>query len=527
VTQDPSTSYDELPYESFPFAFSHPDRLATVALLHGLRSPAVDRCRVLELGCASGGNLIPMAVGLPNSQFVGIDLSRRQIGDGQQTVAALGLRNIELKALSILEVGADFGQFDYIICHGVYSWVPPEVQDRILAICADNLTAAGVAYVSYNTYPGWQIRHMVRDVLYYRARHFEDPRQRVRQARVLLEFLARSAVAQEGSVYHTLLKGAAEVFRQKSDTYLLHEYLEEVNEPVYFHQFAERAAAKGLHYLADAKLPGVLGSPLAPEVEQALRQLAANPLEREQYVDFLGNQAFRRSLLCHPQAAPKAPTALEAVNELYAAAPTVPLSTRPNLTMPEAESFRGAGGVTLTLDHPLLKAAFMHLGESWPRAVALDALQQAARARLGRRPEPEPTAQAEDTRALTVGLLRAYLANVVELHAVPPPCGPVTDDRPTASPLVRYQARQPGPATNLRHELVELNDVERCLVMHLDGRHDRDALVEALVEPVLQGKLVLAPEARPLRDADKVRQMVRSALEEHLERLARRSVLMG
>src|SRR5262245_46505716 len=119
------TSYDTVPYESHPFAQSHPDRLATVATLLGLKPPPVARCRVLELGCASGGNLIPMAVGLPGSTFVGVELSRRQAEAGQRVIEALGLKNVELRHLSILDVDDDFGRFDYVVCHGVYSWVPP------------------------------------------------------------------------------------------------------------------------------------------------------------------------------------------------------------------------------------------------------------------------------------------------------------------------------------------------------------------------------------------------------------------
>src|SRR6267142_1438469 len=160
----PRTSYDEVPYDSKAFSETHPDRLATVATLFGMQPADVEHCRVLELGCADGSNLIPMAVGLPESAFAGIDLSPRQVGDGQATIATLGLKNVTLRVGSILDVGADEGIFDYIVCHGVYSWVPPEVQNRILTICNRNLAPNGVAYVSYNTYPGWHVRGMVRDL---------------------------------------------------------------------------------------------------------------------------------------------------------------------------------------------------------------------------------------------------------------------------------------------------------------------------------------------------------------------------
>jgi SAM-dependent methyltransferase len=147
------TSYDKVPYFSQAYAQSHPDRLAAMAKLFGMTPAPLGECRVLELGCASGGNLIPMAVHLPGSSFVGFDLSVRQIADGKAIVEQLQLRNIELRQMDILAVDQTIGKFDYIIAHGVYSWVPAEVQDKLLAICGENLTPNGVAYVSYNTYP--------------------------------------------------------------------------------------------------------------------------------------------------------------------------------------------------------------------------------------------------------------------------------------------------------------------------------------------------------------------------------------
>src|SRR5207248_3084458 len=125
------------------------------------------------------------------------------------------------------------GCFDYIICHGVYSWVPPEVQRKILDTCARQLSPDGVAFVSYNTYPGWFVRQMVRELMLYHAGQFAEPRERVRQGRALVDFLAQAVAPEPGSTYVATLQGAAEALKQNPDSYVLHEYLEEVNEPLY------------------------------------------------------------------------------------------------------------------------------------------------------------------------------------------------------------------------------------------------------------------------------------------------------
>jgi trans-aconitate methyltransferase len=191
------SSYDEVPYESHPFSQTHPDRLATLGRLFGMAPAPVERCRALELGCASGGNLIPMACQLPGSEFVGVDNSRREVEMGRGIIAALGLTNVRIEPASILDVDDSWGRFDYIIAHGVYSWVPDHVQDKMLAICAANLPPQGIAYVSYNTYPGWHMREMIRHMMLYHVAQFPDAQQRLQQARALVDFLARSTPTQD------------------------------------------------------------------------------------------------------------------------------------------------------------------------------------------------------------------------------------------------------------------------------------------------------------------------------------------
>src|SRR5947209_472432 len=293
------TSYDVVPYESRCFVETHPDNLATIATLFGLNPPAIDRCRVLELGCSHGSNLIPMASALPGGTFLGVDLSARQIEEGQKKAAELGLKNIELKVLNILDIDERLGPFDYLVCHGVYCWVPPAVQDKILSICAAQLTPQGIAFISYNTLPGWYIKKVVRDMIYYHARQFAEPFEQVRQARWFAEFLACCVVQESASTYQTNLRSAAVFFREKSDSYLLHEFLDDVVQPIYFHEFVEKAALWKLRYVADARIPPMYTADLSNEAIQTLQQLTADPIRFEQYLDFLTRQSFRRSLVCH------------------------------------------------------------------------------------------------------------------------------------------------------------------------------------------------------------------------------------
>ena len=180
LTPPATNAYDEMPYPGTAQAESHPDRLATLAFLHGMTPASPDRCRVLELGCSDGGNLIPMAYALPDSQFLGLDSSAREIATGQQRIANYGLANVALRQVNILDVGPELGQFDYILACGVYSWLPAEVQDKLLQLCQQLLAPQGVAYVNYNTYPGWFLRGMARAIMLHHTRNITKPALRVK-----------------------------------------------------------------------------------------------------------------------------------------------------------------------------------------------------------------------------------------------------------------------------------------------------------------------------------------------------------
>ena len=176
------SSYDAIPYDGRAFAETHPDHLATLAALHGLESPATDGCRVLEIGCGDGGNLAPMAESLPESSFLGIDLGETHIERARQFASDVGLTNVEFRQQDIAELGAEEGTFDYIICHGVYSWVPGGVQKRIFDICFRQMTPNGVAFISFNTLPGWHLKRMIRDVTAYHCADVTDPQKRLEES---------------------------------------------------------------------------------------------------------------------------------------------------------------------------------------------------------------------------------------------------------------------------------------------------------------------------------------------------------
>lgn len=465
----PVNSYDLVPYSVHAFPQTHPDRLATIATLFGLQPAPPASCRVLELGCGRGGNLIPMALAAPEARFVGIDLSRRQIQDARAVASELGLKNLDLRDVSIMDVGDDFGTFDYILTHGVYSWVPPEVQEKILQICRRNLSPQGVAYVSYNTFPGWHARGAVREMMCYHTERFSDPADRVREARALLEFLTRSVSSGDGG-YGALVRQELALLKTTPDYYLLHEHLEDYNQPLYFHQFAGRAASAGLQYLGEAQVGTMVAGRFGPETEKTLRLISPDLLHMEQYMDFLRNRMFRQTLLCH--AGLKLDHALrpEAVMGFHIASPMKPVTADATAIASGSMEFKGKGGLTLTTQDALMKAAMLHLARKWPMPVPFDLLLETARKQSG--------AQVADGRDLATRLLNCYVSGLLEFSMSPPSFVVEVSERPVASPYARLRAAQGPMVVNMRLESVELGGPSRQLLAHLDGRHDRAALNE-------------------------------------------------
>lgn len=284
------TSYDQLPYHSVAFTQSAPEHLHAVAHLFGVQAPDPETARVLELGCAAGGNLLPFAVRNPRASALGVDLSEIQVESGKSLIADLKLSNIELRRMSIADIGPKLGRFDYIICHGVYSWVPEDVQDAILRVCKENLNDNGVAYVSYNTYPGWKAKEVIRDAMILRGGARDSASEKLGYARGMIDFLHDHA--RPGSVLKQTLDDNIATIRNGPEYYLHHEFLELCNSPCYFREFAAKAKAQGLSYLAESGVMEMFASNYGESASGPLLRECTDQESLEQMLDFLNNRSF-------------------------------------------------------------------------------------------------------------------------------------------------------------------------------------------------------------------------------------------
>lgn len=487
-TSSETNSYDQLPYDSHPYKLTHPDHLAVMAKLFGLESPTPANARVLEIGCAAGGNLIPMAVSLPDSHFLGFDLSQKELQEGIELAEKLQLKNVEFEHCDILNFDRPGEEFDYIICHGVFSWIPAEARRRIFEICERHLSENGVAYISYNTYPGWHMRGMVRQMMCFHARQFEDPETQVAQARALLDFVNKAA-GNYDPTYQMLLQREVEIVQHRQDSYLFHEHLEKDNEPLFFYQFMEQAAEHELRYLGETQFSEMVPSQFAPEVSETLQKLCTDIIHAEQYLDFLRNRTFRRTLLCRADRQLERQLGEVQLKGMFVRSPLKLANEQMPLSQPGNQAFSSPSGLTATIASPLLKQGLAVLCSKYPEYVKFDDLPQLIH--TGDGPFVRNKAGLEsDYAELAAMLLQLLSQDLVEFRTAPVRHATQIPTSASTTTLVRHQMEDGDYVTNLRHEMIELNDMDRHLLRCVD--RDDAARLQYFRELIATEELVVS-----------------------------------
>ena len=473
--QDPNIdklqqSYTEVPYYSQAYSNSHPDRLATLGRIFNLTPAPVENCRVLELGCAGGGNIIPMAYFLAKSEFVGIELNEGHVKTARKAIDDIGIENVRIHQGNILEVDGSWGLFDYIICHGVFSWVPQSVQDKILSIASENLKAQGVAYISYNTYPGWHMREMIRHMMLYHSNFFEEPVQRIGQAKAFIDFLAGAVGRNTNDPYAILLKNELESLRSSGDWYIFHDLMEVVNTPIYFHEFIDRAEKNGLQYLADASFSMMFHNDLSDEINNTIEDLSHNIVQKEQYMDFLRNRQFRQTLLCKKDRSLRRMLDADSLSDLLVSSSTKPENDSIDLARGQVQKFRLSDGRSIETENPIIKLGLKFLRQYWPEAISFETLLglciEALQENFGK-----DTVDSQDwKKELGRGLLYCFVSGAIDLNTWQRGFKKGISEYPKVSDLTLYQVNNQQRIVNQRHEVVNTDP----MAMHMLPMLGRD-----------------------------------------------------
>lgn len=470
--QDARIAYDKLPYRSWPYRVSSPDHLSALAYLLGFDVPLASASHVLEIGCAAGNNLIPAAIRHPDSRFLGIDISPAQIALARSAADRLGLTNIEFLEADLRTFNRPGPPFDYIIAHGIFSWISQEAQRSLLARCRENVTPNGVIYISYNCYPGWKTREILRDAMLMRVRASPSDNP-LGMARGMVSFLAEHVPAD--SPMWRLLDDDRTLIAGADDAYLAHDFLEEENNPVYLRDFTQLSASYGLRYLSDSRID--ISSPAAYPASVAgplLAEVGADQILFEQYIDFVVNRQLRQSLLVRdtfqPSAAPFAPDRIEASHFAL---------TAPNGQEPE---------------DPI--EAYLHA--RLPDTVSFAQLAGESAAPLG----------------VETGDLVSRVQDLIKTGRLHPLRAPFRSGRGdgapqsvTVAPVWRAFARitaEQGQAfvVDAYHHPIVLDPVEACLIPTIDGEQTSLSMLMSLMLAVAEGRIHFLSDGQPVADPD-------------------------
>ena len=471
-------SYDTIPYPSKFFMQTHPDRLATAATLYGMEPKAIENCRVLELGCGNGSNLISHAFGLPDASFVGVDLSKKHIETANAGAAELGLSNIEFRQMDVMDMTAgEFGEFDYITAHGLISWIPEAVRERVPALFNEMLTANGVGYISYNAYPGAYPREMVRSIMRFHTRETGEPVKKVEDAIAFLALLVENT--SEKDVYGRILEFELKRHFDHSPEDIYHDDLGELYRPYYFHEFADILAKNDLQFLSEAELHASSTQGFSQDVIGLLDSMN-DPILREQYLDFLRGRVFRQTLFCRKAIKLKRNPEPVVLDKLYLTSSLRPEGEISNISSNKVEKFASFKGPGMQIDHPLTKAALVYLGNIWGESIGTGELLKKAKMAVeqaGGKSDDWKT-QFDITRSI---LLQICLgSDLIEMHIHRPAANVEIGTRPVVNKLACWQLRDANNVLTLLNKDLKINDdTARHLLEILDGsRAKADLVVE-------------------------------------------------
>lgn len=514
--------YDKVLYPNYLHTQTHPDRLATMTKFFGMNPKPVENCRVLELGCGTGTSLLSFAFDLPDSEFIGIDLSQKQIELGSATVKKLGIRNLTLKQGDIMKfTREEFGEFDYIIAHGLYSWVPEPVRNQVLKICRATLAPQGVAFISYNALPGCHFREIIRGMMMFHTRNITDPLEKVRESLSITKFISDAVPSQK--LHEPILQKEVENLGKRSLENIYHDELADFSHPVYFHEFMAHAEKHDLQFVTETEYFTGKNVSFPKEVLETLDKISDDVIAHEQYLDFISNRRFRQTLLCHKELEISRVPDAKILREVRIASPLQPESEKPEFSTAKHEVFVGEKNHRVEINHPLTKAALFHLGQIWARSKSFDELVSSCKKILSAECGTEVEVTVKDEEILTEMLFQIFCSGMLRLHVHEPVFTSEVSEKPLASPIARLQSEDSYSISSLLSTGVLMQDeIGNELIKLLDGTRDHKQLIVELTQFINSDKF-----DQPTQIKESLIGELPEKLEENLTKFAQMALLIS
>lgn len=519
------SGYDEFPYYGYPFDYTRPENLKSVGRLFNIKAPKLEKARILELGCSDGGNIFRFADEYPKSYTLGVDLSKTQIDLAQKTLKETGLKNIEFKHMSITDLDESYGKFDYIICHGVFSWVPEFVRDGIFEVSKKLLNKNGLVFVSYNTLPGWNMMNTIKEMMLYHAKSFKTDQDKVSQGKAILSFIQQSLEGQE-SAYAKFMKIAVNDLSKKEDQYIRHEYLEDDNVAFYFHEFVEKARAKGLEYVADTDVHRMYTGNLPQKTMEKLTEVK-DIVRTEQYIDFINNSPFRCTILTHRDT----PISRNITNEQVEAFnyfSDIYYAQDANLQDDSEVEFinRKDQNRTMKSSAPVMKSILASLAQNIGNPLSFKEIIEYAH-------KLAPKISKDEIKAnVLANFPRLIFSGMVKYLEDKPKSVFNISSKPKVSNLARQQVKEKKHngrhwITNSLNQVVIVEDYQVGIVEAMDGKNTIDEIKAKTLQDLKDGKFIANEDGKKIEDEEKMKAVCDALVNQTLENFRISYVLIG
>jgi SAM-dependent methyltransferase len=282
-----------------------PAWLNYVAALNGVPPRPLDApFRYLELGCGFGTSSVINAAVFPQASFDACDFNIEHVGGGRAFAAHLGVDNIRFHAMPFQQLPVrELGPYDFIVLHGVYSWVDAPTRAVLRQLIARLLVPGGLVYLSYNALPGWSAELPLRKLLIeLAATDAGTAAETSERAAATIETLSRAGLRFFSA--NPAAKAAVEAYTRGEGHYLAHEFMNAAWEPFYGVDVADEFNAIGVRLIGSATLANNhLPLMLDAASTDAIAALTS-PRQQQLAVDFAVNQRFRRDVFVRGEAMP-------------------------------------------------------------------------------------------------------------------------------------------------------------------------------------------------------------------------------
>jgi methyltransferase-like protein/SAM-dependent methyltransferase len=510
---------NDLHFPPYSFSATHIGRLGAIGRIFGLATADPAKARVLELGCGSGSNIMSMAQLFPEGEFIGIDASSKQIDLGLEVINSVGINNTRLIAADFSQYNEELGKFDYIILHGVYSYVPDSVKDAILSIASKNLNPGGITYISYNCLPGWGMRSALRDMMLMHTSGIPDLLGRVAQAKALVKFLAESCDPE--TPYGKYLALELELIAKADDASIAKEFLQAESDAVYFTDFLTAASNHNLIYLGDADVASMLVDNLPIQAANTIKSLGMNILATEQYMDFLRNRMFRNTLLCQASSTLNRSIDPSRLKDLHITS-LINLKETQNSDQPSI--FVTINGSEITTNDDITATILEAVAKFGPNTHSVNDFLSQIVPTLVKLDKTKTCDSLHETAALA--LINFYFNKLVDFSLGPISRAKTNSKNPTTLPLARWQASNGQPISTNRLDMVTADQFIAMLITLCDGSRDRERIIDYIIAAVEKNEFTLNENNEPITDPLRLKIILKKLYDSSIEKILRLGLLI-